>query len=351
MITKKHCAFYVEHAYYWPQYAPVVEVLLARGCHVSILCSNDGIKQSLPDALQIHAHPDINNHIVVQRWCAEHRPDWLIAGNGVSTLSELAEGINTAVMMHDTDVSFKRASKVPSLRGFDVRFVGSPGRMQSLQSDYPDTKMVDTGYAKLAPLFPLASQSKANDKSVVLYTPTFYPSSVENMPAEWPAHFSDVDIIIKPHQFYLTKSKFESHYKQLQAWAKYPNVSLVNDMSAGLLPLMLKADIMISDASSATFEFASLDKPVLLTDFPKLRWSYSGPLKFRYRKRMAANTPEEAQLFDIVKSPKQFVPTLKTMLRTGVDGNDAERQRLVTSAVGERDGKAAERVADYLLAN
>src|SRR3546814_4194307 len=49
---------------------------------------------------------------------------------------------------------------------------------------------------------------------------------------------------------------------------------------------MGSADLMISEASSALFEFAALDKPIVWCDFLKLRWSYRGPLRFRYRRRM-----------------------------------------------------------------
>lgn len=165
--------------------------------------------------------------------------------------------------------------------------------MKRLETLYPNGNFIDTGYAKLDPI--LNKTIKGLDKQqlgldenklTLLYAPTFYPSSIECMNDDFPSQFSDYNIIIKPHFFSLAKSRYRKQKQKILNWQKYKNVYVANESEFNLTPFLAIADIMLSDASSAIFEFAALDKPVVWCDFYKLRWSYRGLFSYRFKARL-----------------------------------------------------------------
>src|SRR3546814_266210 len=107
-----------------------------------------------------------------------------------------------------------------------------------------------------------------------------------DLPDDWPAQLTDLNLLIKPHFFTLTGEQYAAQRRKLDVWGRHANVHVADLAAYSLLPYMGSADLMISEASSALFEFAALDKPIVWCDFLKLRWSYRGPLRFRYRRRM-----------------------------------------------------------------
>ena len=88
-----------------------------------------------------------------------------------------------------------------------------------------------------------------NNKKTILYAPTFYPSSIERFPKNFPADLENYNIIIKPHFFSMSKKKYLKQRELLHHWESFNNTYLakVNDYS--LLPFLKSADLMISDAS------------------------------------------------------------------------------------------------------
>lgn len=285
----------------------------------------------------------------------EQSPSWLVLGNSFDGINSIGGVTKTALVSHGIGpkACYYTVSETPT----DVRFVEGPYRTERLRQMYPNQTFIDTGYAKLDPAIngELSGSSPSdygldNNKKTLLYAPTFYPSSIERFSRSFPEDFGLYNIILKPHYFSLSIDKYKKQKALLEHWATFDNVYLAKIEESNILPFMSVSDVLISDASSTLFEFAALDKPVVWCDFLKLRWAYRGILKFRFKKRMdqdlyryadiAAHAQSYAQLRNIVDeqiaNPNQYA---------------AQRAKYTLSLAGKVDGKASERIVNYMLQN
>ena len=158
--------------------------------------------------------------------------DWIIFGNGYKALDQLPDTTRTALLYHGIGV--KECYYGAELAEFDVRFTEGEFRQNELQQRYPESCFVETGFAKLDLLADTDSAQQlafdpkqvglSPDKPLILYAPTFYPSSIELMGKNWPETFSDCNIVIKPHFFSYTHKKYAAQRKLIDHWASFDNV-------------------------------------------------------------------------------------------------------------------------------
>ena len=352
--------FDIPHLYYLPQYQPVYDELTRHGADCTF------VFYEKPEADLLHSV--INQYQLPVKWVKDEvaalelyrtdKPNWVIFGNDFLGLTQLDKNVTRcALLFHGSGTGVKGASLSPGLGEVDVRFVSGPARLPIFRELYPDVKLVTVGFAKLDPLFGPEEQQPKFDlaelgldpaKKTLLYAPTFYPSSIENMGKDWPKQFAEYNILIKPHDFTLNKKRYRHQLKRLHEWEKFDNVWLARPTDYSLIPFMATADVMATDTSSAIFEFASLDKPVIVCDFVRLRWGYRGPLRFRLRKRLDASTE---QYQDIASHAARF-KDLKGIVDEQMQQPEKLRTRRLEYAeqiMGQRDGKVAQRIVDFRL--
>jgi len=352
--------FDIPHTYYVPQYAPVIKLLqkINIDCHAMLYRDNDdALKQQAASDLGLTIHWSSTVNDALQQY-SKAAPDWIVFGNNFDELKSLPEQTRSALLFHGSGTGVKSASLSPNLANFDVRFVSGPGRMKIFNEHYPNVKMFEVGFAKLDPLrkadtleqskFDLSALGLSEKKKTILYAPTFYPSSIENMGRHFPADFSEFNILIKPHDFTLHKKKYRHQLKKLKSWQNADNVYLASSLEYSLIPFMASADLMITDTSSAIFEFASLDKPVVICDFPHLRWSYRGPLKYRLNKRLDPSTEHFQKIAAKAANYKQLKPTVLEHLKTPTMLQEL-RLEYSKEIMGNTDGNASQRIVDILL--
>jgi CDP-glycerol glycerophosphotransferase (TagB/SpsB family) len=222
---------------------------------------------------------------------------------------------------------------------------------------YPNNKFIDVGFSKLDPIFnsetcglDLDSLKLDPSKKTIIYAPTFYPSSLERFPKNFPEDFQEFNLIIKPHYFSLSKEKYKNQRKLLEHWKKYTNVYLAKVDDYSLVPFMAIADLLISDTSSAIIEFAALDKPVIWCNFLKLRWTYRGIFSYRFKKRMDKDYQEYSKVAVRSDSYKMLKDNVsKQILNPKVLSE--QRLHYAEKMAGTLDGKASKRIVDYLLEN
>jgi CDP-glycerol glycerophosphotransferase (TagB/SpsB family) len=148
----------------------------------------------------------------------------------------------------------------------------------------------------------------------------------------------------------LSKAKYSKQRDLLNHWASYSHVYLAKVEDYSLVPFMASADLLISDASSALFEFAAINKPVIWCDFLKLRWSYRGIFSYRFKRRMDLDYGEYADIAVHAKTYQQLGTLVEQQIH---QPNMLEKTRLALAnkLAGELDGKASERIINYLIEN
>lgn len=350
--------------YYYPQYYPVIHELSGRGHHCSLMIYlDDRNRDSVALFLEKNEFSvpvyQVDSESDALELYHEHQPDWIIFGNdNLSDLSLLPDATKTALLYHGIGV--KSCYYDERLSHFDVRFSEGLFRQSQLEGLYPNGNFQAVGFAKLDPLispqvfgfkpFSLQQQGLDEKKKTLLYAPTFYPSSIECMDADWPEKLSDYNIIIKPHFITLTNPKYKKQRNLLLKWSAEPNVFLVDASEQSLLPFMTVADLLISEASSTLFEFAALDKPVVWLDFLKLRWTYRGIFKYRFFKRMDQTILNYRNVAVHVDKPSQLAEAVRQQLEHPSEYRDA-RKKAVNELIGVLDGRVSLRVCDYLESN
>lgn len=343
-----HVAFYAEQLYYLPQYLPVMEALRRAGHRVSVLLRCDATVNALFPTRALPGLPDVEWVDDTPRAYARLRelaPQWAVFGSFLDPDERLAPGTRSALIYHGIGV--KTVLFDPRLDAFDLRFVESRRVLDELVERNPAVRerLALVGFAKLDPLF--AAPPAAPATPTVLYAPTFYPSSIELMPADLASVAPGVRWIVKPHFFSWTIDKYAAQRRRLEAWARQPGVEVLGAEAYNLVPLMARSQVLVSDASSALFEFAALRRPVAWCRFQKLRWSYRGLFSFRLKSRIDPQTARYEQIATCVDRPAGLGPALRRLLGAPYLPTAAQED-LVDYLIGPRDGCVSARVVAEL---
>lgn len=349
--------FDVAYLYYLPHFEPVIKALLdnAREEELELkVIFRLTPPQSILESLQlINVTTEILDSDQRLSFYREQKPDWIIFGHAAEIAEQLNTITKTALILHGLGPksTYYNASNGP----IEYRFVESEARQARLQALHPDKTFITTGYTKLDPIvsdnsvkIDLSALGLDPDKPTLLYSPTFYPSTIENFPKDWPQDFKHYNILLKPHYLSLIKPAYKKQRALLQHWAGFPNVYLAKESEQNLVPFMATADVMISETSSALFEFIALDKPVIICHFLKLRWGYRGLLKFRLNKRLS----DDYQLFQSMGTNINHYRELQNAVESNINQrslHQVARKQITQEVVGTIDGKSSQRVAQFLL--
>ena len=349
--------FDVTHLYYLPQYLPVLTELTKRGftCSFVFYRQDDtwlsNIYKAVVTTQKLTAHWH-DNWQQALAFYLDQAADWVVFGNAVSNIDKIHTVSKTVLMQHG--IGPKQCYYDVSQNLTTVRFVEGQHRLKRLCDQYPKGNFIDTGYAKLDPAFngtanniKLADLGLDPNKPTLLYAPTFYPSSIEHFSTHFAEDFSDYNIIIKPHFFSLISTKHIKHQRLFEHWKQSNNVYLTTMTDYNLLPFMIVADVMLSDASSAIFEFAALNKPIVWCDFYKLRWSYRGIFSFRFKKRINSDIEFFHEITSRAKNYQALNKIVAQAIKTPQEKSET-RQNITKKLAGKTDGKASIRIANYL---
>lgn len=349
--------FDTPHLYYLTQYLLVFREARQRGVDsLFLFYSESGMDAAVEKVIASQSLPAVwveSPEAGLERY-RKDEPSWIVFGNAYKSLNRLPAGTRTAMLYHG--IGMKSDVYQPGLMLMDIRFVEGPHYTESLERLYPGKPMVEVGYAKLDPLLgesaiptgpALETMGLDPDRPTVLYAPTFYPSSIELMPDDLPRQFADYNLIVKPHNFTWSKSRYRNQRRKLGLWGKADNCQIPPRENFNLLPFMAVSDLMISEASAALFEFAALGKPVVWCEFLKLRWTYRGIFRYRLRRRMDASI---RRYEDICPHAQSYGQLKRIVAEQLADPGQFQQKRVEYTArlIGKTDGRVSVRIMDYL---
>ncbi len=134
----------------------------------------------------------------------------------------------------------------------------------------------DVGLPKLDPFFTgkysrndIVEKHKLNaQKKIVLYAPTYKPTSIFHVAEKLPLLLDEYNVIIKLHP-YSWSGKYAPHsqHRIFESLAKkHPSLVLVSKNDHDIMPYLFSADTMISEASSVINEFLALSRCGIIFD-------------------------------------------------------------------------------------
>ena len=160
-------------------------------------------------------------------------------------------------------------------RYFDMYLTQGPyftSHFEASAKKYGDFEVRETGWTKqdwiFAHLHDFDTEkeqllSQYGKKKIVIYAPTFSPKLTSLPYMKKPledllAQEKDALLIMKFHP--LTATQWTDEYRD---WAKNRNDAIYIEASENVTKYQLMSDLMISDTSSAVYEFLLLDRPVI----------------------------------------------------------------------------------------
>jgi CDP-glycerol glycerophosphotransferase (TagB/SpsB family) len=352
VALKFFAVFYVAYPYYFPHFLPISRELVKRGHKVHYVLNAE------------------ENSTLMERIAQENRLDYTLGEEKLFTLHsnyiffanpyEKARELQATTIFLEHGIGTKSAGFYHIIEYIDIYLTEGSYKSNRLKKLYPNFshKLKMVGFSKFDAIANMQDEEKTAlyhkygldpSRKTILYAPTFFPSSIEKMSDNFPADFKECNILIKAHYLTYERKQYKKQRKKLAHWSNFPNCTVVDVTTYDLVPLFAISDVMISDESSAMFEFAALDKPVISNRYFKLRWSYY-LIPSKLRKRIDEGKEKYRQILDNANSYEE------TLLRTKEALSHPQKLSKLRTAFskeicGTIDGKVSARIADLLEEN
>lgn len=339
--------FYVEYPYYFPHFIPIASVYKENNHNVIFILSN----KENPKNMEYIAKKNNLEYSFDEDLLYQDTTDIVFFAKMFDRLKE----IKATTIFLDHGIGTKSVF-YHYIEYFDLYVVEGSQKFNFLKANYSKyiNKILLVGFSKFDNIVNsldkdhvLKKYDLDINKKTILYAPTFFPSSIEKMKNSFPNEFSDCNIIVKPHYITYKRSRYKKQVKKLNIWNKYSNCIVLGLDEYDITPFLGISDVMISDESSAMFEFTALNKPVISNRYYKLRLSYYlNPKKLL--KRLDKNKEFYRQILSNAYSYDETIVLTKEALN---NPSKLERLRKEFSKelCGDIDGKVSDRIYSQIL--
>lgn len=342
--------FYVAYPYYFPHFLPIGKIFEQNRCKVTYILSD---KQNSENMKHI-AEENRVDYIFGSDNLFSDEVDVIFFANSLERIKE----IKALTVFLEHGIGTKSTSFYSSIEDFDIYLVEGKQKYNKLKILYPqfENKLAKVGFSKFDGVVNFTKDEKEKyykkynldiNKKTILYAPTFFPSSIEKMPNDFPNDFKNCNILVKPHYLTYERKKYKNQINKFKNWEKYDNCIVLPLSEYNLVPFLNISDVMISDESSAMFEFAALDKPVISNRYFKLRLSYYF-MPWKLSKRIDKSKEFYRSILD---NANNYEETLKFTNEALFNPNKLQKKRVKFSIdlCGEIDGHVSVRIYDAVI--
>jgi len=191
-------------------------------------------------------------------------------------------------------------------------------KYKKLEEQHSNFRVVETGWTKLDPFFDVSTKPESNTKPVILYSSTFTKKLTSA-----PELLETIKTISMDSRFqWLVTFHPKMEQSVVDAYKNIQHDNLTFIETDNVIPLLLKADVMLCDTSSILQEFLILNKPVVT-----------------FNNRL----PDDCMIN--VSRPEDVLPALETALSRPTELMN-KIQQYTEKLHPYHDGKSSERVLD-----
>ena len=184
-------------------------------------------------------------------------------------------------------------------------------------------------------------------KKTILYAPSFYPTSIEEISTQLPLICQYYNIIVKLHGFSWEQKRYKyqsSLFTKLER--KHPNINLIPNENFDIIPYYKIADLLVSDISSTMFEFLPLNKPIIQAECYTLRLKHR-IFPHRFWKRLDLKRLEDIDFTYKIQSARDLFSRVYYALNN-VEEMQNHRKKASEFYLYKNDGKASSRLLNAL---
>ena len=346
------------HLYYLPNFIPIIDEMRQRGGY-EIFTSIPSLMESQEKDIFYSACDKLNVETVIGSdensridKLIQLAFDVVVVGN-VGQLNPIVHSDTLAVMVYH-GIGLKQSYYNDIDQRIDLRSVESESRLDELKS-HGHSNLVLTGFTKCDPLATTNVDNHINlekfglnpNQKTVLYAPSFYPSSLDQLIPVLGKLSFETNILIKLHNFSWYQDRYLYQSRAMEKLAReFSNIYLAPPGDYNIIPYYRMADLLVSDISSTMFEYLYLNRPVIMAECFTLRLKHR-ILKKRFLKKLDLKRMEGIDFAFRVDNPED----LPALIYHGLEyPSDLEKERLAaqTEYLYKSDGKASARLVDAI---
>ena len=348
--------FESHHLYYLPNFIPIIDIMNKRKVF-DIYASIPAMMPKSEKNIFTNALKEMNIKMIISedenervKIIKNEKFNIIIVGN-VGQLNDIVDNDTLAVMVYH-GIGLKQSYYNDIDNRIDLRSVESKSRMLELK-EHGHQNLVLTGFTKCDPLvksenfLDFESMGLNPKQKTVLYAPSFYPSSLEELLPFLQNITYETNLIVKLHNFSWHQKKYLYQSESIMELSKnFDNIFLVPPEEFNIIPYYRISDLLVSDISSTIFEYLYLNRPIIMADCFKLRTKHKIFNK-RFLKKIDIERMENIDFTLRLSNPEDLPSLVYHGLEYPLDLEN-ERLNAQIEYLYRVDGEASVRLVDAI---